>query len=163
MILLPIISIVILSIITWFDFKDKSIPIVLLISETLIIFFYFISLDIPGYFPIVLINLILIVINIGLLYLWFKLRYNITTFFDKIIGWGDIFLFGIAALIFETMTFLAFIVISAFLGCIYGISLRWYYHKKKQSTIFIPLAGIMAGLLTFITISHLIGFNLLIN
>ncbi len=158
---LLLISIVFLGAITWFDFRDRSIPLALLIGESVVALLYFSYLAIPGYFFTVLINLLLAGFNIGLLFVWFKWRHGRISFFDKILGWGDVFLFGIAALFFEPMNFWSFIVIAAFLGGVYGAAMYFVSHNSKRAAPLIPLAGIMAALLIVSHLFHFFGVDLI--
>lgn len=160
---LTLLSIVLLGGIAWSDFKHREIPVVILSVEAMIgLCFHFMEESLAS-FLLIFVNVLLTLTIIGLLYLWFRWRYGDMPFFDKVFGWGDVFLLGIASLFFNPLFFLYFIVLSAFVGSLFGIP-HLIKKGESQQTRLIPLAGIMAGLLAVL---QLIGeFNckpLLVN
>ncbi len=85
-------------------------------------------------------------LQLTLVYLWFKYKKNMSHFFNKALGWGDVWLLLIATLCFEPFLFIWFIITSGISSIIYA--LVGQYFKLNRFTL-IPFAGI-ASLLIFI-------------
>lgn len=140
--------------IAWYDFKDRTFPVILLFVAFAAKLLCFFVLN-KGFGSIsVIFNLLMLILNIGLLILWFRIRHPQLKFFKEIFGWGDLLLLVLAALFFNPIAFQAFILGSAIVGLVIGIYIK---HKKGNLNAGIPLAGVMAGILIIIQISALFG------
>lgn len=159
--LLVISSCLVLGLIAWFDFKYRYIPVVLLIIEPLLVFSYYnwVS-EIPLYTTFISVNIALILLNISILFVWFRWFRDYNSFFDNVLGWGDVIMFMIAALFFSPLNYLLFIVISGLAGGIVHFLPTLKIRAKGDNSALIPLAGIMATLLIGVQIIHSVGYDL---
>ena len=94
-------------------------------------------------------------INIDLIAIWFKTVKKKKNSFMEAFGLGDIFMLLAGAFWFSPAWYLLFILASSILGLIYGIAASLYGKTANG----IPLAGIMAVLLIFVTVLNLTGVD----
>ncbi len=148
---LHIIIICLLLWVAFFDFKDRSIPVLLLVALSIlaIIHLYTASQFNILYFGI---NACLLGIQILLMVAWFWWRKKGQSFFKEAFGLGDVWILFISAVFFEPLTFVWFIVIASLVSLITGIILKFL---KTEAYQFIPLAAIVSVIISI----HLI-FNL---
>lgn len=90
-------------------------------------------------------NIGFLLLQIGLLYIYFRIRKSNTSLINEKMGWGDIFFLLACCFFFSPLFYILFYISSLFFSLIAFIVFR----KKLQS---IPLAGLQAiFLLAFIT------------
>ena len=154
MIFFAVLSCVLLTAITWFDFKDRFIPLFLLLGEVVVGAFYFHRLHLPNYWLYVGLNGLLAVIQIGMVATWLKIRRKGISFFKDAFGWGDVLMILIATLFFSPLHFVWFLLVAAFVSLIYGAVMRMV---QKEKEVLIPLAGVMAGLLVMVHVLEWLG------
>lgn len=105
------------------------------------------------YIQQIAINLGLIIVLIGLLYLYSRLRLK-RQLINSAIGLGDLLFFAAFALSFPTLSFLNFFVFSLFFSLIISLLLR-----SKFGMHSIPLAGAMALFLIGVYLSNWLGWS----
>jgi len=135
---LTVISIVLLAAVTYSDFKKRAISLLLLIALTITILFNYLKFDFPQIFYY-LINAVVLIMQIGIMSIWFKYKNKDKSFFKEAFGWGDVWLLGIGVVIFEPIWFVWFLLITAVASLLTGLVLR-QHNKNKEVTI--PLAGV---------------------
>ena len=141
---LSILSCLILIGIALFDFKDRSIPTLLIIIEGVAAGFVFYLLNINDYLLIVMLNLTILITQLGILFIWLKFRKKDNNFFLDAIGWGDIWMLAIATLFFSPIYYVGFIIVVSFVSLIYGLIIKFILNTDEKYSL-IPLAGIMAA------------------
>ncbi len=150
--------VVLLSGVAWFDFKDRSIPVLLLVGLIGICLIRLLSqVNIYAFFEIG-INWIILLINISLLVIWFKIRNKELSFFKDIFGWGDLLMLVLATLFFSPVFYILFLLGASITGLIVGFLIKLFFEQSKQG---IPYAGVIAMILIVVQISDFFGCNLL--
>ena len=137
-------SLLLLFIVAFFDFKDRSIPVLLLIILSIIILINkFFSQPIEYYY--VLINIVILAIQLVLMMGWLKWRKREVNFFKEAFGWGDVWMLAITTIYFTPYNFVWFVFVSAFVSLIYAFIFKAI--KKSEDGFLIPFAGIVSLLL----------------
>lgn len=137
-----LLSIVCWIFIVWSDFKDRTIPVWLMSVATLLAGVY--VYDHLEHWREVVVNILLMLIHLGLVALWLKIRRKNLRFFDEAIGWGDVWMMLIAACYFTPLHFIVMICLAAVLGLLYALMC---YRFCRQQKVLIPLAAFIAILL----------------
>ncbi len=132
--------------VSFFDFKDRSIPLIIFVLLTL--FSVAQQLYSTTYWQLFIlntgINLALFIIQLTVVYLWFKYKKKFSRFFNKAFGWGDVWILMIATLYFEPIRFIWFIIAAGISSIIYTLVCQ--YFKLNKYTL-IPFAGIASILI----------------
>ncbi len=135
-------QIILLAAIAFFDFKDRSIPVLLFVGT------YFLAgryLYLQWWiWPEVVINILLVFIQLGLIASWLRMRNHKLSFFNEAFGLGDALFLSITAFYFTPMQFMVFIVVSSIICLGWAGLYKWF---RKETDIQLPLAGVMAVLL----------------
>lgn len=132
----------ILTIISYQDFRERSISLLLfpLLAGSLIIYSWRFT-DFSCHISYILWNLIFISSELLVLYTYFRIRSNGNcSLFKSWIGGGDVLFFISISILFSPVNFLCFIIIGMFFGLIGFFILR--YMKRDIQTI--PLAGVLS-------------------
>lgn len=132
-------QIILLAAIAFFDFKDRSIPVIIILGAFMLALWNLYQQW--WIWPEIVINILLVSIQLVGIASWLKIKNHKISFFKEAFGLGDALLLCIAAFYFTPIQFMVFIVVSACIClCWAGLS-KWI---KKQSEIQLPLAGVMA-------------------
>jgi len=152
MFLLGLLSAVFLLLIAWFDFKDRSIPVVLLVVETGIVIIYFSLNNFPNYILWIGLNFLLGFFQVGMIAFGLRIKKKELSFFKEAFGWGDVFMMGIGAFFFIPIFYVMFVLLSTLFSLVYTWITRLLV--KNNHSVFIPLAGIMAIILFIVQIIY---------
>jgi hypothetical protein len=148
-----IISAVLLLSIAWNDFRDRSIPLFLLLAEIGISFVYFYRQEIFGYFQMLGLNLLFNGVQIGIVALWMRIKRGKLSFYREAFGLGDVLMMLIAAFFFSPVYYVLFVMISAFVSLLFAGIVKLFFDREQ--VVLVPLAGIMAILLFAVQIIYL--------
>ena len=138
-----------------FDFRERSIPLIFFI---LLLIQSVIGVCIQGFlqhYLFIIINLLMAGLNIVLIAIWFKTVKKKKSSFMEAFGLGDILMLLIGAFWFSPAWYLLFILASSIGGLLYGLAAS----LSGKAANGIPLAGIMAVLLIFVTILNYTGID----
>lgn len=130
--------------VAWFDFKDRAIPVLLLVGLIGLCLFRLLNQNGVGGFIDRGINCIILLINISLLVIWFKIRRKELSFFKDVFGWGDLLMLVLATLFFSPVFYILFLLGASITGLIVGFLINLFF---KQSKFGIPYAGVIAIIL----------------
>jgi hypothetical protein len=130
--------------VAWFDFKDRSIPVLLLVGLIGLCLFRLLNQKGVGNVIDIGINCIILLINICLLVVWFKIRRKELSFFKDVFGWGDLLMLVLATLFFSPVFYILFLLGASITGLIVGFLINIFF---KQSKLGIPYAGVIAIIL----------------
>jgi hypothetical protein len=151
---LLILSLLLLLLIAWNDIRHRSIPLLFMVFEAIIAITMMITLKLPGYWQMVLLTFGAVILQLLLLWGWFRFMRKTTAFFDALFGWGDLVMIAIVAFHFSMFPFMLFLVISSLIGLI------WHFAKNVAAPSIsptIPLAGVMALLLIPAQVANHLG------
>lgn len=154
--LLVIASVACLLLITWFDVRYRTIPVVLLLIEIVLSLVIMVRASIPGYFPMLLLTIVFALIYLSILWGWFALVRKKSSFFDHLLGWGDVVMVGLVAIHFSPMPFMVFLMVASCLGLV------WHGVQQAMATVThttIPLGAVMALLLVPVQILLHLGHH----
>ncbi len=144
MILLKIISLCCLLAICIQDFRERKVYLVILIgSGILLSFSYFLETTPMQYLVNIGMNLVIIVLIIGILFLYAK--FKLKTKLNDALGLGDVFFFIVIAISFPISTFIILFSFSLVFSLMVFLLLK---PSLKDATV--PLAGLQALFLTMI-------------
>lgn len=139
MLFLKIIVIVILGSISYQDFKDREVYIIIFpVLITLLGFLHYQNVEQIHFLYAIGINTGVLIGIMGLLYLYTILKLK-RSFFKEVFGTGDLLFFIALAAGFPTITFIVVLVFSLFFSLLVSIIVQ---KKQEQNTV--PLAGYMA-------------------
>lgn len=148
--------IVLLTGVAWFDFKDRSIPVLLLLGLLGLCLFQLLSQKDTGVFFNLGINWIILLINIGLLIVWFKIRKKDLSFFKDVFGWGDFLMLVLASFFFTPVYYILFLLGASITGLSVGLLIKLLFDNAKQG---IPFAGVIAIILIATHICNVLGYS----
>lgn len=151
-----IIIIVLLTGVAWFDFKDRSIPVLLLFGLIGLCLFHLLIQKGTGVFFDLGINWIVLLINIGLLIAWFKIRKKELSFFKDVFGWGDLLMLVLASFFFSPVYYILFFLAASITGLSVGFLIKVLFGISKQG---IPFAGVVAMILIVAHICNVLGYS----
>jgi hypothetical protein len=142
---------VVLTMIAYYDFKYRALPVYLLVMA--IVFGILVSISRNGLSFVLFntgVNALLISLQLSLTTLYFSVRNRkFINIFDSYLGIGDLIFFLVIILCFSPVNFILFIIISGFFTIL-------FYAGRKNGTL-IPLAGNQAVMLCTIFLSGLIS------
>lgn len=142
--------------VAWFDFKERSIPVLLLFGLLGLYIFHLLCQKGNGVFFDIGINWIILLINIGLLIAWFKIRKKELSFFKDVFGWGDLLMLVLASFFFSPVYFILFFLGASITGLTVGFLIKVLYRNSKQG---IPFAGVIAVILIVAEICDVLGYS----
>lgn len=161
LLLLQIVSVLLLLILTYQDFKDRAISWIIL--PVLFICFILTSLETLPLSALGLffgINSGFIFLQVCSVALYFLIkRRTIKNIIDKEIGLGDILFFIVLTVAFSPVNFIAFYVVTLILTLAAYLLIKFFNASTKRE---IPLAGIMSLAMAFLIITSFFSdsFNL---
>lgn len=151
------ISVIVLFLIAFCDFKSRMIPVVFLSGEavlSLILGYEATGMVVMKWTAI---NFVITVIQLGVLLIWVKTKdaesANLLTKF----GAGDVFMMAIAAINFSTLNYLLFIIAISIFTLTYWL-LKNILTKVKDPAL--PFAGFLAAGLMIVRILEITGVNM---
>ncbi|MDB3887378.1 hypothetical protein N9344_00330 [bacterium] len=148
--ILSFIILIFLTVLTYQDFKSRSINWVLIpILFLAFVVKGFLEISYQELFNHFVVNILIVIVNLlGVTILISLKEKKFTNIIDTQLGLGDVLFFVVLAVAFSPINFLIFYLGSVFITTlIYGIIML----KNKEQT-FIPLAGAMSIMLAFMLI-----------
>ncbi len=139
MLLVKILSLVVLAAIAYQDLSDRKVyTFVFPVLIGLLGYLHYQSVEIITFISAICINIAMLTIIIGLLYLYTIVKIK-RPFFEEVFGMGDVLFFVALAIGFPTMTFIILFVFSLIFSL-----LVWLVLKKRAKHDSVPLAGYMS-------------------
>ncbi len=139
MLLVKILSLVVLAAIAYQDLSDRKVyTFVFPVLIGLLGYLHYQSVEIITFISAICINIAMLAIIIGLLYLYTIVKIK-RPFFEEVFGMGDVLFFVALAIGFPTMTFIILFVFSLIFSL-----LVWLVLKKRAKHDSVPLAGYMS-------------------
>ena len=159
MVLLAILSALLLLLVAWFDFKDRSVPVILIIIEVIVLLIYFTMHKVYGYYCFVGVNLLIGALQVGIVALWLKIKKKELSFFKDAFGWGDVLMMGMGAFFFTPIYYVLFVLVATLISLVYAGVTKLFFGNLYP--VLIPMAGLMALLLFVIQVIYIEGFMFL--
>ncbi|MFC5048365.1 hypothetical protein ACFSTE_13510 [Aquimarina hainanensis] len=149
MFLIKVIIIGVLGVIAYQDFKDRKVyGFVFFVLIGLLGVLHFQNVNHINFLYAVLINLGVLIVIIGTLYVYNLIRIQ-RPFFEEVFGLGDLLFFLVLGVSFPTITFIILLVFSLLFSVV-----TWFVVKKRAKHNTIPLAGYMSVFLGVICITY---------
>ncbi|WP_159090725.1 hypothetical protein [Aquimarina aquimarini] len=137
--MVKILSLVVLAAIAYQDLSDRKVyTFVFPVLIGLLGYLHYQSVEIITFISAICINIAMLTIIIGLLYLYTIVKIK-RPFFEEVFGMGDVLFFVALAIGFPTMTFIILFVFSLIFSL-----LVWLVLKKRAKHDSVPLAGYMS-------------------
>ncbi|WP_146052751.1 hypothetical protein [Aquimarina sp. I32.4] len=137
--MVKILSLVVLAAIAYQDLSDRKVyTFVFPVLIGLLGYLHYQSVEIITFISAICINIAMLAIIIGLLYLYTIVKIK-RPFFEEVFGMGDVLFFVALAIGFPTMTFIILFVFSLIFSL-----LVWLVLKKRAKHDSVPLAGYMS-------------------
>jgi len=133
------------------DFKERSIS--AWIVPVLILSFAFVQIENNSYLDLVRelsSNLMYLLIILGGILLYGFLKYrSFVNPFDRLMGWGDVWIILAFAFILDTQTYIFFLTSTSILSLVIALGMKF---RSPQKQVLFPLAGMMSFIYIFLSL-----------